>query len=388
MNDFIFDTPTNVIFGKDRLKELPQRILDIDKRVLLLYGKNSIKRTGLYDQIVKQLNDLNIFFVEQSGIDPNPRIESVVEGAKLCKENNLGMILAVGGGSVIDCAKGIAMAVFYKGNPWDFYEGKASPTKALPIGTVLTLAATGSEMNGNTVISNLESEEKLGYGNKILYPRFSFLDPENTFTVPPRQTAAGSVDIIAHCFEFYFSRIDSAYLQNRLAESIIKTVIHYAPIALKEPDNYEARANLMWASSMALNGVISEGTTFDGFNHSLEHTISAIYDITHGVGLGILMPHWLEEILDSNTEKKLAQYARNVWDVSLESDREAALEGIERTKAFITSLGLPIKLSKEGIPSDRFSDMADMALKGTDGKLGTLNPLDKKGIINVLKRAE
>lgn len=386
MKDFTYYNDTKVIFGRDIIETLRDNVKIYSDRVLLVYGKGSIKKTGLYHRAIELLSDRGVTITELGGVDPNPRVESVVEGAKLCRENNIGFILAIGGGSVIDCAKGIAMATFYNGDPWDFYSYKVEPKKALPLGSILTLAATGSEMNNGTVISNRESEEKNGFGHPLLQPKFAILDPTLTYTVPSKQTAAGVIDIIAHCFEFYFSRVDSAYLQNRMMEAIMKTCIHYGPIAIEDPNNYEARANLMWASSMALNGITCSGTVFDGTNHLLEHVVSGFYDLTHGVGLGIIMPHWLEEILDKDTEYKISEYARNVWSVKLENNREAALEGIKKTREFILSLGLPVKFSEVGIPRDRFDEMVNKTLyKET---LGEFKPLDFEGLMNILKKAE
>jgi alcohol dehydrogenase YqhD (iron-dependent ADH family) len=275
-------------------------------------------------------------YVELAGVDPNPRLASVKQGAALCRQHGVDFVLAVGGGSSIDCAKGIAAAALDDGDPWDFWAWKRPITRALPLGTVLTLAATGSEMNDGCVITNEDTREKHGASGPALFPRFSILDPTHTYSVSRRQTASGTADIMTHVYEFYFSHAESAYLQNGMAEAVLKTCVKYGPIACEYPDDYEARANLMWAGSMALNGVVSDGLIFDGFNHPTEHAVSAIYDLTHGVGLAILATHWMEYILGPETVLKFVAFARNVWGVSGDDAMAVAREGILRTRAFFT----------------------------------------------------
>ena len=386
MKDFTFYNPTEIIFGKGKIEELGKQIKKYASKVLLVYGKGSIKKNGVYDAVVAQLKEHEIEFIELSGIDPNPRLSTVVKGAELCRENDLGFVLAVGGGSVIDCAKGIAAVTLYDGDPWDFWAWKARVKEALPIGSVLTLAATGSEMNSGGVVTNKETEEKHGMGGRPLFPKFSILDPTYTFTVPKGQTAAGVADIMAHVFEFYFTSLNTAFLQDSIAEAVLKTCIKYGPIAYNQPDDYEARANLMWASSVALSGVVSNGKTFDGFNHMVEHGISAIYDLTHGVGLAILTPHWMEYVLDEDTLDKFVTYAQNVWGAEGKDDWETAKLGIQKTADFYKSIGLPDQLSEVEIGDDRFEDIIEKSvLRET---IGDFKKLSKEDVMNILVKAK
>lgn len=308
----------------------------------------------------------------------------MIKGVELCKENNINLILAVGGGSVIDCCKAIAGGVYYDGNPWNFCIGKARIKKALPIGTILTLAATGSEMNGNAVISNMETEEKLGLHSPLVKPKFSILDPTYTMTLPPKQTAAGTADIMSHVFEQYFSKTEGTYISDRFSESIIKTCIHYAPIALKEPDNYDARANIMWASSLALNELLSYGKITDWATHAMEHELSAIFDITHGIGLAILTPHWMEYVLDETTVDKFVHYAKYVWEIPEIEDKMAmAKSAIAKTKEFFSCLGIPSTLREVGIAEDKLEEMAAKAVKR--GPIGNFKKLEKEDVLNIYK---
>ena len=301
MLDFNIHFPTRIRFGRGKIENLGQEILAWGDKVLLVYGGGSIKRSGLYDQVLQIFKDNSITHVELSGVQPNPRISSVRQGVELCKKHEVHLVLAVGGGSTIDCAKIIAAGAGYDGDAWDFFTRKAKINYALPIGTVLTLAATGSEMNANAVISNDDTKEKLGTGSPVLIPRFSILDPEYSFTVPPEQTASGTVDIMSHIFEQYFSLTPETFIQDRLAEAMLKTCIHYGPIAIAQPDNYEARANLMWTGSLALNGLLGAGKRTDWATHDIEHEISALYDVTHGLGLAVLTPYWMQYVLDEQT---------------------------------------------------------------------------------------
>jgi len=385
MQNFTFQAPTRIFFGQAQIQVLGEQIKQYGTKILLLYGKDSIKRNGIYAAVVEQLQAHDIQFVELSGVDPNPRLTTVVAGAKMCREQGLEFILAVGGGSVIDCAKGIAAVACYDGEPWDFWTRTAQPAQALPIGSILTLSATGSEMNTGTVITNEATQEKRGMGSELLKPRFSILDPVYTYTVPANQTAAGTADIMTHIYEFYFTTDTAAYLQDCLAEAVLKTCVKYGPIAYAEPENYEARANLMWASSMALNGIVSSGKKFDGFNHPVEHAISAIYDLTHGVGLAILAPHWMEYTLNEATLARFVQFARNVWGVEGSDDWTVAREGIEYTRAFYRSLGLPGQLSEVGIGDEHFD--AIIAKSVFDETVGNFVKLTKQDVRNILQKA-
>ncbi|QGU00241.1 NADH-dependent butanol dehydrogenase A [Candidatus Syntrophocurvum alkaliphilum] len=385
MLDFTFQNPAKILFGKDQVPKVGKEVKKFSERILLVYGGGSIKRSGLYDEVTQILKENGVHYEELPGVQANPRITSVREGIRLCRENNLDLVLAVGGGSTIDCAKAIACGFYHDGDPWDFFIRKARVTNALPIGVILTLAATGSEMNGNTVINNDDTMDKKGIGSPRLVPKFSILDPTYTFTVPANQTAAGVVDIISHIFETYFSANNDAYLQDRMCEAVIKTCIHYGPIALKEPENYEARANLMWASTVALNGLLSTGKRTDWATHMIEHEVSAIYDMTHGLGLAILTPYWMEYVLDDSTVEKLADYARNVWGVSGQDNYEVAREGIRNTQEFFKSLGLSTTLKEEGVKEESLETMAKKATEY--GPLGNFKKLETSDVLEILKKA-
>lgn len=391
MLNFTYNIPTKIIFGKDELERLPKEILLHGKRVLLLYGKDSIKKTGLYDKIVSLLNNKDIFFSELSGVKPNPSITSVREGVKLIRDNKLDFILAVGGGSVIDCAKNISAGVAYEGDPWDFLIGKAKVKNTIPIGTVLTLSATGSEMNGGAVISNEETLEKLAFGHPTLIPVFSFEDPTLTFTVSKYQTAAGSSDIMCHLLEQYFSSHSDEGIADRLTESMMINVINYARTAVDKPDNYDARANLMWTSSLALNSLITYGKKHgDWASHGIEHEVSAIYDITHGAGLAILFPNVLTSYLEKDIKENLStikftNLGKNVFGV-LDSDPvQAARKTIEKLRDFFNSLDMPSRLIDEKVDNSKIDIMAKAAVK--NGKLGYYHMLDENDVLEILKNS-
>lgn len=361
MNNYEYCVPTDIRFGKGQVECLAKEIAKYGKKVLLVYGGGSIKRIGLYDKIYEVLKDFEIY--ELPGIEPNPRLTSVDKGAKLCKKHRIDVVLAVGGGSTIDASKHIACATFYDGDSWDLVLDKSKVTKALPIFTVLTICATGSEMNPGAVISNEKTKEKLEINHPYLYPTLSVCDPTYMYSLPKMQTAAGTADIISHIFEQYFQPNDGAYITDRLSEAALKTCFKYGPIALNEPENYEARSNLMWTSSIALNHLFTFGKGGAWSVHPIEHELSAFYDITHGVGLAILTPVWMRYVLSVDTMKRFAMYARNVWDVEKEDDYEAALAGIKLTENFFRELGLPKTLSELGIDDSQFATMASEAVR-------------------------
>ena len=362
MMNFDYCIPTIVHFGRGQIEKLGAEISSRATRILVVYGGGSVKRNGIYDAAAAQLSAHGIYFTDLSGVEPNPRIGTVREGVRLCREHELDGVLALGGGSAIDCAKAVAAGALYNGDPWDFLTGKHTPTEALPLFTVLTIAATGSEMDPFAVISDMESKEKLAFASSCCLPVCSILDPTYTFSVPAAQTAAGTADIMSHTFENYFSRIESAFLQDRVAESVLQTCIRYAPIALREPENYEARANLMWASSWAINGFLDMGKPVPWSVHSIEHQLSAYYDITHGVGLAILTPNWMRFVLSNKTEHRFAEYGVRVWGLnpSLPS-RKLAEQAIEKTSEFFMSIGLPSTLTELGIDDSLFGEMARKA---------------------------
>lgn len=389
MKNFHYSIPTEIFFGKGQIQVLGKEIRKYGTRVLLTYGGGSIKRIGLYDEVANILKEHNIDFWELSGIEPNPRIDSVREGIKIIRENEIDFILAVGGGSTIDCSKAIAASYYYDGDPWDLVIRKAKVVDALPLGTVLTLAATGSEMDKGAVITNPETNQKLSFGHISMAPKFSILDPTYTFSVPKIQTAAGVADIMSHTFENYFTLEDGAYLQNRFAEAILKTCIKYGRLALDEPDNYEARANIMWASSWAINGLLSYGKDTNWSVHDIEHELSAFYDITHGIGLAILTPVWMEYVLDDERVDRFVEYGVNVWDIDRSKDKyEIARLAIEKTRDFFKSLEIPMSLREVGIKEEDLEKMAKAAIDNNNGKkIGNFKPLGYEDILNIYRKA-
>jgi len=367
MYNFIFQNTTKIYFGENQLGHLGEELKNYGNRVLLTYGGGSIKKIGLYDKVMKELKEAGLKVFELSGIEPNPRHTTVNKGADICKREKVDVLLAVGGGSTIDCTKVIAAAAFYEGDSWDLVTHKAPVTKALPVFSVLTLAATGSEMDSGGVISNLDTNEKYGLLHPLLQPKVSFLDPTNTYSVSAFQTACGSADILSHVFDvFYFTNAPKMEMVDRVMEDVIKTVVKYAPVAINEPANYEARANLMWASSWALNGFLQTGGFQAASCHAMEHELSAYYDITHGLGLAILTPRWMEYILDDSTAPQFKKFGVNVFGV------DASLPDIEGAKKAITilseflfvTLGLQKNLTEIGIDDTNFTAMAANACQG------------------------
>ena len=383
MNNYEFCVPTDIRFGKDQIECLGKEIKKYGKKILMVYGGGSIKRTGLYDKVYEVLKGFQIY--ELPGIEPNPKLSSVRKGAEMCKKYGIDVVLAIGGGSCIDASKHIACAAFYDKDPWDLVLDKKKVTKALPIFTVLTICATGSEMNPGAVISNEDTKEKLEINHPLLYPRLSVCDPTYLFTLPKRQTAAGTADIISHIFEQYFQPNDGAYITDRLSEAALKTCFKYGPIAIKEPQNYEARSNLMWTSSIALNHLLTFGKGGAWSVHPIEHELSAFYDITHGVGLAILTPAWMRYVLNSETVKRFAMFARNVWDLDRADDYEAAIAGINLTEQFFIELGLPGTLSEIGIDDSKFELMASEAVRTSGLSTRAYVKLDTEDVVQIYR---
>lgn len=383
MNNYEYHVSTDIRFGRNQVECLAKEIGKYGKKVLLVYGGGSIKKTGLYDKIYEVLKGFEVY--ELAGIEPNPKLSSVREGALMCKQYDINVVLAVGGGSTIDASKHIACAAFYDGDPWDLVLDKSLVTDALPIFTVLTICATGSEMNPGAVISNEETKEKLEINHPLLYPTLSVCDPSYLFTLPKGQTAAGTADIISHIFEQYFQPNDGAYITDRLSEAALKTCFKYGPIALEEPENYEARSNLMWTSSIALNHLFTFGKGGAWSVHPMEHELSAVYDITHGVGLAILTPAWMRYVLSDATVKRFAMYARNVWDVVEEDDYAAANIGINLTEAFFYQMGLPGSLTEVGIDDSKLEWMAKEAVRTSGLSTRAYVKLDAKDVEQIYR---
>ena len=380
MLNFDYLIPTEILFGKDQIDNLESKIKNY-KRILFTWGGGSIKKNGIYEKVINTLKNKTYF--ELSGIKPNPRLSSVKKGITICEENNVDFILAAGGGSVIDCSKAIAAGIYYPDDVWYLFMRKATVEKALPIGTILTLAATASEINASAVINNEETQQKLAITSNLLKPKFSILDPTYTMTVPRRHTAAGIVDIMSHVFEQYFDTTKGAYLQDRLAEGILKTCIKYGPIVLENPNDYEARANIMWAGSLALSGLLSYGKKGDFTTHKIEHEVSAIYDLTHGIGMAILFPNWMKYVMNENIDK-FVEFAHNVWGIPHTGEKtDIANSGIQKSRDFFSSLEMPKTFSQVNINNEKFEEMATKAVYF--GEIGSFKKLRKEDVLEILK---
>lgn len=387
MQDFIYQVETKILFGRDQLENLAREIKKYGDRVLICYGGGSIKRTGLYDKVIKELEENNIFYKELYDIEPNPRVESAKRGVEIVNKYSLNFVLAVGGGSVIDCAKLVAAGSKTEEDPWKIVLGEEIVKDALPIGTILTIAATGSEMDAGSVITNVKTKQKLGWGSKYILPKFSILNPEFTFSVPKYHTAAGAADIMSHTMENYFSLDDGCYMQDRMAEGILKTIIKYGPIAYNDPKNYEARANIMWSNSWAINGLLDTGKSTDWSVHAMEHELSAYYDITHGVGLAILTPRWLKHILNDKTVEKIAEFGKNVFDIEKTSDvYKDANNAIDALYNFFKDeMHIPMTLKEIGIDETHLRDMASATIKHKYGPIEGFQVLDEEDVYEIYK---
>ena len=384
MQNFTYDIGTKIHFGKDALDFIGEEAKKYTDKILLTYGGGSIKKNGVYDKVIKELENADIEVFELAGIEPNPRIDSVREGVRIIKENNIGAILAVGGGSTIDASKFMAAGACADFDPWEFISEQKPMSPAIPLLSVLTMAATGSEMDCGGVITNQETREKLSSGHPDTRPKVSFLNPEITYSVPKFQTACGAADILSHIFETYFNVDGTMYMLDRIMESLIKTVIHYGPKALEDPEDYEARANLMWASSWAINDFIAHSSKASWTVHPIEHELSAFYDITHGLGLAILTPRWMEYVLNETTAHRFYELGVNVFDIDKNlSEMEVAKLTIEKVKDFLfEDLGLDSNLRKIGIDETHFDEMSKKAC-GKNGSIKgfiELTPADVKKI--------
>lgn len=350
MENFTYCTPTKYVFGRDAESHAAEELKNINVgRVLVVYGGGSVIRSGLLARVISVLDNAGIFHRELGGIQPNPTDPKVREGIGMCRRDRIEGLLAVGGGSVIDTAKAIAAGVPYDGDFWDFWAGKSVITEALPVGVILTIPAAGSEGSGNSVITLLDGLHKISLRTDYrLRPKFALLNPELTFTLPPEQTAAGIADMMAHIFERYFSPTADVEITDRVSEGVLKAIIEEAPKVMADPCDYQARANIMWSGTLAHNGICGTGRKEDWASHAMEHEISAVYGVTHGAGLAVVMPAFMT-FMAAHAPAKGAQLARRVFDVVETDDRKAALEGIERLKAFFASLGLPLTFSQLGI---------------------------------------
>ena len=386
MINFTYYNPTRTIFGKDTELQVGQEIRKYAQKVLFHYGGGSIKKSGLYDRVVASLKENGIEFIELPGVRPNPRVSLVRKGIDICRENKIDFILAVGGGSVIDSSKGIAAGVPYEGDVWDFYSGKEQIRQALPVGVVLTIPAAGSESSFNSVLTNEDGWYKRGTRSERIRPVFAIMDPVLTYTLPSYQTACGAADIMAHVMERYFTNTPDVDFTDRLCEATLKTMIRNVPIAIKEPENYAARAEIMWAGSIAHNDLLGTGREQDWASHGVEHELSAIYDVAHGAGLAVVFPAWMKYVYRHNIPR-FVQFAVRVWNVEndFHDPEKTALEGIERTREFFGSIGLPVTLQQLGVADDRFEEMADKCTAEDTKTQGGLVKLHKQDIIEIYK---
>ncbi len=384
MYNFTLHIPTIIHFGKGTISYLTE-LKNYGNKALLVYGGGSIKKNGIYDTAMSILKNADIEVVELSGVEPNPRIETVRKGVEICKTENIDMVLAIGGGSTIDCAKVIAAGAKYDKDAWDLVIDSNKITDALPIFDVLTLAATGTEMDPFAVITDLSKNEKWGTGSKYMVPTMSILDPEYTYSVSKKQTAAGTADMMSHTMESYFT-MENADCQKFMAEGLLRTMIKNGPIALNDPTNYDARANLMWAGSHAINGNVGTGSEPAWCVHPMEHELSAFYDITHGEGLAILTPVWMEHILNEDTLSNFVDFAKNVWGLTGNDDWALAHAGIDALKKFFfETMGLPANLRAVGITDDKNFEI--MAQKACEGSKGSFVPLSKDDIVEIFRAA-
>lgn len=380
MNNFVFYSPTEFVFGKATEMQVGALARKHGARkVMIVYGGGSVVWSGLLDRVKQSLQEAGIEYCLMSGVQPNPVDTKVYEGIEFCRREQADMLLPVGGGSVIDTAKAIAAGVLYEGDFWDFYIGKAKVTKALKVAVVLTIPAAGSEGSGNTVITKLDGLQKLSLRvPEVLRPVFSIMNPELTYTLPPFQTACGVADMMAHIMERYFTNTQEVEIGDRLCEGTLMAIINEAPKVMRNPEDYGARANLMWAGMIAHNGTCGVGCEEDWASHFLEHEISAIYGVTHGAGLSVIFPAWMTWMVEHNVGK-IAQYAVRVWGVPESEDKKAvALEGIGKLKAFFSSLGLPVTFKELGIENPDIDRLADSLHRNKGELVGNYVKLTKQ----------
>ncbi|MDD4104411.1 MAG: iron-containing alcohol dehydrogenase [Eubacteriales bacterium] len=386
MNNFTFYSPARIVFGRDTQKEIGALIKPHAKKVLLHYGGGSIKKSGLYDQVVRSLNENGVSFVELGGVVPNPRLSLVHEGIALCKKEQVDLVLAVGGGSVIDSAKAIAMGVYYEGDVWEVYANGLKIDKALPVAIVLTIPAAGSESSGDTVITNEEKGRKYGYGSPHLRPLISVMNPELFFTLPKNQIANGVADMMSHVFERYFTNTTHVDLTDALAEATLRTIISNAPKLMEDPHDYDAWAEIGFAGTVAHNSLLGMGREEDWACHDMEHELSAAYDVAHGAGLAVLTPAWMRYVHKDNIDM-FVQFAVNVMHVEkgLRDKEDLVEEAILRLQGFYRRMGLPQSLKELRIDNKQLTTMAQKATRFAFGKENTLGGLKKLRWEDVLR---
>lgn len=364
MENFIYSIPTKIAFGKGQIRRLPEFVKQYGNKVLLVYGGGSIKRTGIYDDAVRLFQENGIAFTELSGVEPNPQIATVRRGIELCREHKVEVLVPIGGGSTIDCAKAIAVGVFYNGDAWDIVKNNELITEALPIVSILTVAATGSEMDSSSVISNDAECDKAEINADILYPKCSILDPSYTFSVPAYQTAAGVADIMSHIFEYYFSGMEIPDIQKDMMDAILKVCVRYGPVAVKQPDHEKARANLMWAASWAINGFIACGNFSSWPCHAMEYQLTNQYHVTHGHGMAIMDAAWMEHIAGEQTYPEFVRYAKAVFGITGGTPQEITKQAIKATRAVYEDMGLTLTLRSIG--AEHKEELPAMAKKAVE----------------------
>lgn len=388
MNNFQFYSPTEFVFGRDTENEVGYYVKKHGgTKVLLHYGGQSARKSGLLDRVKQSLSDAGIPFAELGGVKPNPRDTLVYEGIELARKEEVDFILAVGGGSAIDSSKAIAMGVPYEGDFWDFYSGSNEIAAALPVGTVLTIAAAGSEGSGDSVITKEDGMLKRGTGSDLIRPRFSILNPALTCTLPSYQTACGATDIMAHVFERYFTNTTEVEVTDRLCEALLLTMIKETPRVIADPDNYQARANIMWAGTVAHNNIVGVGREQDWNSHRIEHELSALYDCAHGAGLAVIMPAWMEFVLPQHP-MRLAQAAVRVWgcEMDFENPENTAKEGILRFRKFLHSIGMPVNFAELGAKEEDIPKLVETLGLGSD-KTGGFVALTSEDIAEIYRIA-
>lgn len=386
MQNFDYKIATRVIFGKGRENEVGTHVSKYSKKVLIHYGGDYLKEFGILDRITKSLEQNNIEYVILDGVVPNPRLSLVKEGIKICKEQNIDFILAIGGGSAIDSSKAIAMGVEYDLDVWDFYTGKATPKKALKVGVVLTIPGSGSEMSESSIITNEEENLKCGIDTEIIMPEFAILNPEMCYTIPPYLLSCGIADTLTHLFERYFTPTKNVVITDYMIEGAMKALLEIGPKLKKDPKNYDYCAEFMWIATIAHNGTMDVGRSSDWGSHRIEHEISALYDITHGAGMAIIYPAWMKYVKDQDIDR-FNQLATRVFGVTNTNKEEASNEGIQCVEEFFKSLGLKTTLTEANIPLDRFEEMSKKAV-GEAGFIGRFQQLEEKDIIEILNIAK
>ena len=393
MINFEFRNPTKIIFGKGAEQKLGAEILRHGKKALVHYGGGSIKKNGVYDKVIASLKSAGVEYVELGGVKPNPRLSLVHEGIRLCRDEGVDFILAVGGGSAIDSAKAIAVGIPYEGDVWDFYSGDALPKSAYPVGAVLTLAAAGSESSWGSVITKDDEMLKRALDNELIYPVFSILNPEFTYSLPAYQTSCGISDILAHMMERYFTNVKSVGITDRLLEGAMKNIIDVGAIALQKPDDYDIRSEIMLSGCVAHNNSLDIGRVGDWASHMIEHELSGFNDVAHGAGLSVVFPAWMKYVYKHDI-RLFTQFAVRVWgeerDFLFFDDEKTILRAITKMEDFFKSLGLPVRLSELGIRKKDFRAIAQKC-KVFDEEAGTVGnfvKLTKDDIVKILELAE